>query len=139
MHEILLYCPFYCMKLTERLSKHKLFILHIIARILLALCYNKQKFMRRTAMKRVVITVLGADRVGIIAAVTKVLAEQKINVLSINQTILDGFFNMVLMGDMTDAELDMQTLQKQFADLGESMGLDIRAQLADVFYKMHRV
>lgn len=90
-------------------------------------------------MKRVVITVLGADRVGIIAAVTKVLAEQKINVLSINQTILDGFFNMVLMGDMTDAELDMQTLQKQFTALGESMGLDIRAQLADVFYKMHRV
>ena len=44
-------------------------------------------------MKRVVITVLGADRVGIIAAVTKVLAEQKINVLSINQTILDGFKN----------------------------------------------
>ena len=87
-------------------------------------------------MKRVVITVLGVDRVGIIAAV---LAEQKINVLSINQTILDGFFNMVLMGDMTDAELDMQTLQKQFADLGENMGLDIRAQLADVFYKMHRV
>ena len=40
---------------------------------------------------------------------------------------------------MTDAELDMQTLQKQFADLGENMGLDIRAQLADVFYKMHRV
>ena len=46
---------------------------------------------------------------------------------------------MVLMGDMTDAELDMQTLQKQFTALGESMGLDIRAQLADVFYKMHRV
>ena len=127
------------MKLTARLSKHKPFILHIAARIPLALCYNKQKFKRRTETKRVVITVLGVDRVGIIAAVTKVLAEQEINVLSINQTILDGFFNMVLMGDMTDAELDMQTLQKQFTALGESMGLDIRAQLADVFYKMHRV
>lgn len=90
-------------------------------------------------MKRVVITVIGADRVGIIAAVTQVLAEKHINVLSINQTILDGFFNMILIGDMTDAATDMQSLQTDLAKLGEKMGLEIRAQLADLFYSMHRI
>ncbi len=90
-------------------------------------------------MKRVVITVIGADRVGIIAAVTQVLAEKHINVLSINQTILDGFFNMILIGDMTDASTDMQSLQTELAGLGEKMGLEIRAQLADLFYSMHRI
>lgn len=90
-------------------------------------------------MKRVVITVIGVDRVGIIANVTKILAEENINILSINQTILDDFFNMVLMGDMADSAINMETLQNRLAELGEAMGLEIRAQLADVFYKMHRI
>ncbi len=90
-------------------------------------------------MKRVVITVIGVDCVGIIAAVTRILADRNINILSINQTILDEFFNMVLMGDMTESETDMNELQADLAALGEEMGLEIRAQLADVFYKMHRI
>lgn len=90
-------------------------------------------------MKRVVITVIGVDSVGIIAAVTRILAEYQINILSINQTLLDDFFNMVLMGDMTNADINMNTLQNKLAELGTQMGLEIRAQLADVFYKMHRI
>lgn len=90
-------------------------------------------------MKKVVITVIGLDRVGIIAAVTRILAAKNINVLSINQTIMDQFFNMVLLGDMTDTAMDVRELQEELARLGEEMGLEIRAQLADVFYAMHRI
>lgn len=90
-------------------------------------------------MKKVVITVIGLDRVGIIAAVTRILAAKNINVLSINQTILDQFFNMVLLGDMTDTSMDVRELQEELAALGTEMGLEIRAQLADVFYAMHRI
>ncbi|MCI5837203.1 MAG: ACT domain-containing protein [Veillonellaceae bacterium] len=90
-------------------------------------------------MKKVVITVIGLDRVGIIAAVTRILAAKNINVLSINQTILDQFFNMVLLGDMTDTSTDVRELQEELAALGTEMGLEIRAQLADVFYAMHRI
>ncbi len=90
-------------------------------------------------MNRVVISVIGPDRVGIIAAVTRILADRNINVLSINQTILDGFFNMVLIGHLPETESDLRQLQNDLAALGDSVGVDIRAQRADVFEQMHRI
>ena len=90
-------------------------------------------------MNRVVISVIGPDRVGIIAAVTRILADRNINVLSINQTILDGFFNMVLIGHLPETESDLRQLQNDLAALGDSVGVDIRAQRAEVFEQMHRI
>ena len=61
---------------------------------------------------KLVITVIGKDRVGIIATVSNVLAENKVNIISINQNIMNGFFNMVLIAEMTDKNIKLQDLQK---------------------------
>lgn len=88
---------------------------------------------------KLVITVLGRDQVGIIAKVSTVLANSNVNILSINQTILDGIFNMVLMGDMSEAITSLEALQDELKTLEKELGVEIRAQHADIFYSMHRV
>ena len=90
-------------------------------------------------MKKVVVTVIGADRVGIIAGVTTGLAAHGLNVLTVSQTIVDGIFNMVLMCDMEGSPDSLQTIQEKMAKIGEGLAVEIRVQLADVFYLMHRV
>ena len=90
-------------------------------------------------MKRIVVTVVGADRVGIIAGVTTGLAQQQINVLTVSQTIVDGIFNMVLMCDMEGAPHTLAEIQQAMGRVGETLGVEVRVQLADVFYAMHRI
>lgn len=90
-------------------------------------------------MHRIVISVIGPDRVGIIAAVSRVLADRGINIVSINQTILDVYFNMILIGSLPQEDTDIRRLQSDLADLGGTLGVDIRAQRADVFEQMHRI
>ncbi|WP_028258259.1 ACT domain-containing protein [Veillonella montpellierensis] len=87
---------------------------------------------------KLVITVVGIDRVGIIAGVSNVLADNNINIESINQTILDGFFNMIMMCTMQDT-VDLETVQTKLTELGTTLGVEIRAQHADIFLSMHRV
>lgn len=87
---------------------------------------------------KLVITVVGIDRVGIIAGVSNVLADNNINIESINQTILDGFFNMIMMCTMQDT-VDLETVQAKLTELGTMLGVEIRAQHADIFFSMHRV
>lgn len=87
---------------------------------------------------KLVITVVGIDRVGIIAGVSNVLADNNINIESINQTILDGFFNMIMMCTMQDT-VDLETVQTKLTELGTMLGVEIRAQHADIFLSMHRV
>ena len=81
---------------------------------------------------KLVITVVGIDRVGIIAGVSNVLADNNINIESINQTILDGFFNMIMMCTMQDT-VDLETVQAKLTELGTMLGVEIRAQHADIF------
>lgn len=90
-------------------------------------------------MKKIVITVIGADRVGIVAGVAKLLEKENINILDISQTILDGIFDMVLICDMEKANGSLQQIQEDMGKLGEELGVDVRAQLADIFYAMHRI
>lgn len=87
----------------------------------------------------VVVTVVGVDRTGIIAAVSQVMAEQKINILTINQVILDGIFNMAMIVDMKDAACDLETVQKLLKEKGDALGVEIRAQNRAIFDAMHRV
>ena len=68
---------------------------------------------------RIVVTIVGKDRVGIIARVSNVLAEHNINILNINQNIMDGFFNMVLIANMENADLQLDKLKDVFTALGE--------------------
>lgn len=90
-------------------------------------------------MKKVVVTVIGADRVGIIAGVTAGLAEYSLNILSVSQAVVDGIFNMVLMCDMEGATAPLSEIQKSIGGIGEKIGVEVRVQLADVFYSMHRI
>ena len=88
---------------------------------------------------RIIVTVIGEDRVGIIAAVATVLAGANANIVDISQTTLREFFTMIMMVDLTKATLPFDELKRQLASRGESMGLKIDAQHEDVFKFMHRV
>ncbi len=88
---------------------------------------------------RVVLTVIGQDKVGIIAGVSNTLAECNINIININQNIMQGFFNMVLIADMSAANVSLQEAKDKFHVLGEKLGVEIRMQSEDIFKAMHRV
>lgn len=88
---------------------------------------------------KIVISVLGRDRVGIIAMVATVLAENGVNILNLDQSILDGFFHMILIADMSGATISLKELQEILRGKGETIGLEIRVQHADIFQVMHRV
>lgn len=88
---------------------------------------------------RVVLTVIGQDKVGIIAGVSNTLAECNINIININQNIMQGFFNMVLIADMSEATVSLQEAKDKVHALGEKIGVEIRMQSEDIFTAMHRV
>ena len=88
---------------------------------------------------RVVLTVIGQDKVGIIAGVSNALAECNINIININQNIMQGFFNMVLIGDMSEATVSLQEAKERVHALGEKIGVEIRMQSEEIFTAMHRV
>lgn len=87
--------------------------------------------------KRAVVSVIGKDQVGIIANVTAILANHKINILDISQTILQDFFTMMMIVDMTGANLE--NLQAEMDELAEKLNLKINIQLEDIFQAMHRI
>lgn len=87
--------------------------------------------------KRAVVSVIGKDQIGIIANVTTILSNHKINILDISQTILQGFFTMMMIVDMTGAKLE--DLQKEMDELAEKLNLKINIQLEDIFQAMHRI
>ena len=88
---------------------------------------------------RTIITVVGKDTVGIIAKVCTYLAEQHINILDISQTIVQGFFNMMMITDMTGSSVSFGECQKSLAFLGEEIGVDIKCQKEEIFEQMHRI
>ena len=88
-------------------------------------------------MKKAIITVVGKDTVGIIAKVCVYLAENNVNILDISQTIVDGYFNMMMIVDVTSAEFDK--VATGLKEVGETIGVIIRCQREDIFDKMHRI
>lgn len=88
--------------------------------------------------RKAIVSVIGKDQVGIIAKVTTVLAEQNINILDISQTILQDFFTMMMVIDVTDLN-DLEALQQKLNDLGNEIGVTISVQLEEIFQAMHRV
>nr|WP_320131050.1 ACT domain-containing protein [uncultured Holophaga sp.] len=88
---------------------------------------------------KAVITVLGCDRVGIIAGVTAVLAETNTNILDISQTIMGELFTMIMMVDTATTALDCRELQEKLAAKGQELGVEIRLQREDIFKSMHRI
>lgn len=90
-------------------------------------------------MKKTVITVVGKDSVGIIAKVCTYLANHQINILNISQTIVDGFFNMMMIVDTAMYDKEFGNLVDDLESLGENMGCIIKVQREDIFDSMHRL
>ena len=90
-------------------------------------------------MEKVIISVVGKDSVGIIANVCTYLAQTGINVLNITQTIVDGYFNMMMIVNAAEATKDFQTIADDTAKLGKELGVQSLAQRSEIFDMMHRV
>jgi len=90
-------------------------------------------------MKKTIITVVGKDTVGIIAKVCTYLAENRINILDISQTIVSGYFNMMMIVDREASEKHFQEVADDLESIGEGMGVVIKCQREDIFDMMHRI
>ncbi|MDD3029175.1 MAG: ACT domain-containing protein [Alphaproteobacteria bacterium] len=88
---------------------------------------------------KIVVTIIGQDRIGIVAKISTALAEAEVNIMDINQNIMNGFFNMVMIADMQRATLPLDALQKKLADVGRALGVDVKIQHEDIFNAMHRI
>ena len=90
-------------------------------------------------MKKCIITVVGKDTVGIIAKICTYLANNKINILDISQTIVDDFFNMMMIADVSTIEKDFGLVCDELREIGNEIGVVIRCQREEIFEKMHRL
>ena len=90
-------------------------------------------------MKKAVITVVGKDTVGIIARICTSLSRRRANILDISQTIVSGYFNMMMVVDIGESADAFDAVAGDLAAIGRDMGLKIRCQNAEIFEKMHRI
>ena len=88
---------------------------------------------------KAIVTVVGKDQVGIIAGVCNTLADNRINVLDISQTIMEGYFTMMMVVDLAECRAPFDALRASLKEYGESRGLSIRIQREDIFDAMHRI
>lgn len=88
---------------------------------------------------KLVITVIGKDHVGIIASVANILAENNVNIISINQNIMDGYFNMVLIAEALTNTTSLANLREILNHKGQEINVDIKVQHEDIFNAMHKI
>ena len=93
----------------------------------------------RQIMKKTIITVVGEDTVGIIAKVCTYLADNNVNVEDISQTIIQGYFNMMMIVDTSDSSKPVGEMAGDLEKIGDEIGLKIRCQHEDIFTRMHRI
>lgn len=90
-------------------------------------------------MNKAIITVVGKDSVGIIAKVCSYLAENNINILDISQTIVQEFFNMMMIVDMARMEKPFEQVVSELTEVGNALGVQVKCQREEIFNKMHRI
>lgn len=112
---------------------------NIIIHIIPVLTAPVHRTKHHQEMTRAIITVVGKDTVGIIAKVCTYLADNNINILDISQTIVQGFFNMMMIVDLSACEKAFDSVSADLNDLGGELGVTIKCQLEDIFDKMHRI
>ncbi|MDO4179168.1 MAG: ACT domain-containing protein [Phascolarctobacterium sp.] len=88
---------------------------------------------------KIVLTIVGMDKVGIIAKVSNALADMNINIININQNIMQGFFNMVLIAELSEESVPLAVAKEKMTALGEEIGVEIRLQSEEIFTAMHRI
>ena len=86
-----------------------------------------------------IITVIGKDSVGIIAKICTYLAEKNMNILDISQTIISGYFNMMMIVDASEILNKFENTVEELKKLGKEIGVDIRLQSEEIFNSMHRI
>ncbi len=92
-----------------------------------------------SVMNKTIITVVGKDAVGIIARVCTYLAENKANILDISQTIVQEYFNMMMIVDVAKVNKPFEQMAGELAEIGLSMGVQVKCQREEIFDKMHRI
>jgi len=90
-------------------------------------------------MQKVIITVVGKDCVGIMAKVCTFLADHRININDIAQTIVSGYFNMMMIADPAESDLNFEDIEKGLNCVGETIGVHIKVQREEIFDMMHRI
>lgn len=90
-------------------------------------------------MNRTIITVVGRDTIGIIAKVCAYLAEHQVNILDISQTIVQEYFNMMMIVDMTRLDIPFEQVAAELSELGQGMGVQVKCQREEIFDMMHRI
>ncbi len=95
--------------------------------------------MAQTDSHRIVITVLGKNRAGIVAAISKILGEANVDIRDITQSIIEDIFTMTMLADTAESKLDFAELQKALAEAGELSGVNVSIQREDVFNFMYRL
>ena len=90
-------------------------------------------------MKKALVSVTGVDKPGIIAKVSTALFELNVNVLEISQTILDGYFTMLMIVDVTAASVEFSKIAERLSEVGQELGEVVNIQRADIFDAMHRI
>lgn len=88
---------------------------------------------------KIIITISGADRIGIVSKVTTVLAEYKVNIEDIKQTIMQGYFVMFLLGEISESDKSFKDIKEAILKAGEELGMEIWVQKKQIFDKMHTI
>ena len=88
---------------------------------------------------KAIVTVVGKDQVGIIAAVANKLAEFNVNILDISQTVMQGYFTMMMVVEVSGCTVPVAELSQRMDEMGKEKGLSIRVQREDIFEAMHRI
>lgn len=88
---------------------------------------------------RFVITVIGLDRVGIVAGITRVMSEHSVNIADIRQTIMNDLFTMIMLAEVTSENFDLAAFQEAMSNIGKELGVQVIVQHEDAFRFMHRI
>lgn len=88
---------------------------------------------------KAIITVIGKDKIGIIAGVSSALASKQVNILDITQTVMQDYFTMIMLVDLSHMSIPFAELKLELDKIGDSLGMSIRIQREDIFNSMHRI
>ena len=90
-------------------------------------------------MSRAIVTIIGSDRVGIIAGIANVIADANVNILDISQSVIREFFTMIMMVDLANAPASFDDLRRKLAEKGDQLGVKVEIQREEIFQAMHRI
>jgi ACT domain-containing protein len=90
-------------------------------------------------VSRAIVTIIGSDRVGIIAGLANVMADANVNILDISQSVIREFFTMIMMVELSDASASFDELRQKLTQKGETLGVKVEIQREEIFQAMHRV